>query len=232
MTRPAATNGLLAALPADERDALLPHLEPVSVPIRTVLHEPGEPISHVYFPTTGVVSLLSVPAGGDGVEAGVIGREGFVGLPVFLGTDRTTGRCVVQVPLQALRMTSANFRSEVKRDGSLHALLLTSALYFLLCQVSQSLAQASPTPSNSGLCRWLPSHIDRTGGGRFPTHEFLANMLGVRRASVSEVAAGLQDRGLIRYSRGQVNVLSRAGLEQSSCECFQVIQAEWDRLFE
>jgi CRP-like cAMP-binding protein len=229
MTRPAA-NVLLALLPAEEYAGLQPHLEPVSVPIRTVLHEPGQPISHVYFPTSGVVSLLTVPDGSQGVESGVVGREGFAGLPVFLGTDRTTGRSVVQVHLHALRMATEDFRTRVARDGLLHTLLLRYA-HFLLCQVSQSLACGVSHPIEQRLCRWLLLIHDRSGD-RFPlTHELMANLLGVRRASISEVAGDLQQRGLIRYRRGQMDVLDRPGLERTACECFRVIRSEWDRLF-
>ena len=225
------SNGLLAALPLGEYADLLPRLETVSLPAQAVLHRPGEPISHVYFPTAGVVSLLAVPGRGRGVEAGVIGREGFAGLPVFLGTDRSTGLCVVQIPLVALRMASADFRSRVGPDSALHALLLRYT-HFLLCQVSQALACGASHPIGERLCRWLLLVHDRVGADQFPlTQDFVARMLGVRRAGVSEAAASLQERELIRYSRGQVSVLDRAGLERAACECFRLIRAEWDRLF-
>src|SRR4051812_31986613 len=142
-------NGLLAALPPAELAALLPHLEPVSLPARTALHEPGQDITHVHFPTAGVVSLLA-----GGVEAAVVGREGVVGLPVFLGTDRSTGRCMVQLPLEALRMAAGEFRARVGRDGGLHGLLLRYA-HYLMCQVSQSLACRASHEVQQRLCRWL-----------------------------------------------------------------------------
>jgi CRP-like cAMP-binding protein len=230
-TSAAPANFLLAALPAREYAALLPSLEAISLPTGTVLAEPGVAISYVYFPTAGMISLLAIPAGSNGVEAGAVGREGFAGLPVFLGAESSPGRCVVQLPLEALRIEATNFLSCVNRHGSLRALLLRYT-HYLLCQISQSLACGVSHPIEHRLCRWLLMVHDRAGSDRFPlTHEFLANMLGVRRASISEVAAGLQERGLIQYRRGRVTVLDRAGLEEAACECFQVIENEWKRLF-
>jgi CRP-like cAMP-binding protein len=226
-----ALNGLLAALPEGEHAALLPHLEPVSLPARTVLHRPEQLIPHVYFPTAGVISLLAVPARGGGVEVGVIGREGFAGLPVFLGADCSTGLCVVQIPLVALRMTADDFRSRVGRDSLLHSLLLRYT-HFLLCQVSRSLACGATHSIGQRLCRWLLLVHDRVDADQFPlTQDFIAKMLGVRRASVSEAAAALQERRLIDYRRGRVSILDRKGLERAACECFRLVQAEWDRLF-
>jgi CRP-like cAMP-binding protein len=222
----APANRLLAALPAAEQAALVPHLDLVSVPARTPLYEPGEPIRHVYFPVAGVVSLLA----GD-IEAGVVGPEGMVGLPVFLGIEHSPGPCLVQIPLQAMRMAADDFRSRVAPDSALHELLLRYT-HFLLCQVSQSLACCSAHEVQQRLCRWLLMVHDRAGTDQFPlTQEFMASMLGVRRASVSEVAARLQERGLIRYSCGQVSVLDRAGLEETSCECFRLLRAECERVF-
>jgi CRP-like cAMP-binding protein len=236
MTRSAAPdpappiNGLLATLPPAERNALQPHLEPVSLPARTVLYEAGEPISHAYFPTAGVISLLAAQPGRNGVEACVVGREGFAGLPLLLGTDRSSGRAVVQIPLEVLRMTAGDFRSLVLPGGTLHRLLLRYT-NFLVCQVTQSLACGVSHTIEQRLCRWLLLVQDRVGD-RFPlTQELMANMLGVRRASVSEAAARLQQRELIRYARGRVSVLDRAGLEQAACECHRVVQEEWHRLF-
>jgi CRP-like cAMP-binding protein len=229
---PEATgNRLLASLPAEEYGRLLPYLEPIEHAPQTRLSEPGQPISHVYFPTAGVISLLAIRTPGGNIEAGVVGREGFAGLPVFLGTDRSTGLSVVQLPLVALRMTADNFRALVPRDGSLHALLLRYT-HFLLCQVSQSVACCSAHAVEKRFCRWLLMMHDRSENDEFPlTHEFMANMMGVRRASVSEVAAGLQEQGLIHYERGRLSVLDRTGLEKAACACFRMIQSEWERLF-
>jgi CRP-like cAMP-binding protein len=227
----ATGNKLLASLPAEEFSRLLPYLEPVSHPAKTRLCEPDNPIRHVYFPTAGVISLLALRASGGGIEAGMVGREGFVGLPVFLGTDRSTGTSVVQLPLQAVRMSADNFRAVVPRDGSLHALLLRYT-HFLLCQISQSLACCASCAVEKRFCRWLLTVHDRAENDEFPlTHAFMANMMGVRRASVSQVAAGLQQRGLIGYERGRLTVLNRSGLEVTACGCFEVVRNEWERLF-
>jgi CRP-like cAMP-binding protein len=225
-------NALLAALPRAEYAGLLHHLEPVSLAIRTVLYQPGQPISQIFFPTAGVVSLLAVRGEVAGIEAGVVGSEGMVGLPVFLGTDRSTGLAIVQVPLEALRMQADDFRSLVVRDSTLHGLLLRFT-HHLFCQVSQSVACCSSHPLEQRLCRWLLLVHDRVGTDGFPlTQEFMAAMLGVRRASVNEVARSLQDKGLIRYRRGGVNILDRAGMERATCDCYHVVASEWKRLFD
>jgi CRP-like cAMP-binding protein len=225
-------NGLLAALPAEDYARLLPHLELVSREAQAPIYEPNEFISHVYFPVSGVVSLLVVRSQGGAIEAGMIGREGFVGLPVLLGTDRSPIRMVVQLPLRAMRMTSDAFRTLVPRDSSLHALLLRYT-HFLLCQISQSLACCAAHAVEKRLCRWMLMLHDRAENDEFYlTHAFMANMMGVRRASVSEVAAGLQQRGLIRYDRGRLTVQDRIGLERAACGCFRQVQAEWERLFQ
>jgi CRP-like cAMP-binding protein len=227
----ATGNRLLASLPADEYGRLLPYLEPISHAAQTCLAEADRPIEHVYFPTVGVISLLAIRSPGGDIEAGVVGREGFAGLPVFLGTDRSPCRWVVQLPLQAVRMAADDFRAVVPRDGSLHTLLLRYT-HFLLCQVSQSLACCAAHAVQKRFCRWLLMLHDRAENDHFPlTHAFMANMMGVRRASVSEVAAGLQEKGLIGYERGRLTVLDRAGLERAACACFRTIRNEWDRLF-
>jgi CRP-like cAMP-binding protein len=227
----ATGNRLLASLPAEEFSRLLPYLEPVAHPAKTCLCEPDNPIRHVYFPTAGVISLLAVKTPSTAIEAGMVGREGFVGLPVFLGTDRSTGLCMVQLPLQAVRMAADDFRAVVPRDGSLHALLLRYT-HFLLCQISQSLACCATHAVEKRFCRWLLTVHDRADNDEFPlTHAFVASMMGVRRASVSTVAAGLQQRGLIGYERGRLTVLDRAGLESIACGCFRVVRSEWERLF-
>jgi CRP-like cAMP-binding protein len=224
------SNRLLAALPRREYGRLLPHLESVPLPSRAVLHQPDEPIRHVYFPTGGVVSLLTSLEGGRGVEVGVVGREGMAGLAVFLGVEGTPARAVVQVPGEALRMRAEDFRAHVGRDTRLHDLLLRYTHAFL-AQVAQSVACNARHPVARRLCRWLLLVHSRAGTDRFPlTHEFLAAMLGVRRASVTEAAGWLQEAGLIRCGRGQLTVLDRNGLESNSCGCHRVVEAELDRV--
>ncbi len=223
-------NRLLAALPRRAYRRLLPRLEPVSLLFRAVLQEPSRPIPFVYFPSSGVVSVVIPPDGvGDGVEVGLVGREGVIGLPVFLGADSTPARWVVQVPGEALRTPAEEFRAHAARRP-LHDLLLLYANAFL-AQVSQSVACNALHPVEERLCRWLLTVHTRVDSDVFPlTHEFLGAMLGVRRASVTEAARGLQEAGLIRYGRGRLEVLDRAGLESAACGCHRAAQAELDRL--
>jgi CRP-like cAMP-binding protein len=226
-----SANRLLAALPRQEYDRLLPHLETVALPARAVLHEAREPIAYVHFPCSGVVSLLCPPEEkGEGIEVGVVGREGVAGLTVFLGAEAAPTRCVVQVAGSAQRMRADDFRAYVQRDGVLHELLLRYTHAFL-AQVSQSVACNALHPVGQRLARWILSVRSRLETDQFPlTHAFLATMLGVRRASVSEAAHTLQQAGLIRYGRGQVTVLDRAGLDTAACGCQRLVQAELDRL--
>jgi CRP-like cAMP-binding protein len=209
----------------------LPHLEPVPLPPRAVLHEPGEPIAHVHFPCSGVLSVLHPSDGrGVGIEVGVIGCEGVAGLAVFLGVERTPARCLVQVPGEALRMRARDFRTRVGRDTALHGLLLRYTHAFL-AQVSQAAACISLHPVEKRLAGWLLMVQRRAGSDTFPlTHEFLAALLGVRRASVTEAAQGLQGGGLIRYRKGRLTVADRRGLESVACDCHRVSQAAMDRV--
>jgi CRP-like cAMP-binding protein len=222
---------LLAALPRQEYDRLLPHLETVPLAARAVLYEAQRPIAHVYFPGSGVVSLLCPPEGrGEGIEVGVVGREGMAGLPVFLGAETASTRCVVQVAGTAQRMGADDFRAGVRRDGPLHGLLLRYTHAFLT-QVSQSVACNALHPVGQRLARWILSVHGRLEADHFPlTHAFLAAMLGVRRASVSQAVRALQQDGLIRHVRGQVTVLDRDRLDRAACGCQRIVQAEMDRL--
>jgi CRP-like cAMP-binding protein len=224
------TNRLLAALPSRDYARLLPDLEVVPLPLRAVLQEADEPMPYVYFPSAGVVSLLITPNGrGVGVEVGMVGREGVAGLPVFLGADSTAARWVVQAPGEALRMAADAFQGHANRRPLRDLLLLYTNAF--LAQVSQSVACNALHPVEERLCRWLLMVHARVGLDQFPlTHAFLAAMLGVRRASVTEAARGLQDAGLIRYGRGRLEVLDRSGLESAACNCHRAAQAELDRL--
>jgi CRP-like cAMP-binding protein len=218
-----SSNQLLAALPAREYARLGPHLEPVSLAFKDILYEPDCVLPHVYFPLSGVLSLI-IPAEGrpGGIEVGVVGREGMAALPVFLGDGVTPLRCIVQVPGDALRMRAEDFRARVSRDSALHSLLL-GYTQTLLNQVSQSVVCNSLHPIEQRLSRWLLTVQDRAESDRFPlTHEFLAAMLGVRRASVTEAARKLRITGLIHYGRGELTVLDRPGLESISCGCHRV----------
>ena len=234
MPRPAGRvppdNLLLAALPPREYARLLPCLEVVPLPFKAVLYEPGRVVSDIHFPLRGAVSVLS-PAEGrpEGIEVGVVGREGAVGLPVFLGVESAFFRYLVQVPGEALRMRAAELRRRVGRDSALHELLLRFTHTFVI-QLSQTVACNLLHPIEKRLCRWLLSVHDRADDDHFPlTHEFLAAMLGVRRATVTEAARKLRDAGLIRYGAGRLTVLDRGGLESASCECYRTVQDEMDR---
>jgi CRP-like cAMP-binding protein len=223
-------NRLLAALPAEVYDQLVPSLEPVSLPLKQLLYEPNHAIAYVYFPLTAVISLVTLMQDGQKVEVGTIGNEGMVGLPVFWGAETISGQAFAQIPGEAMQMPSALFRSHALQQGPLQDLLL---LYTqtLFTQMAQSLACNSLHRMEQRCARWLLMSQDRARAAQFPlTQEFLAQMLGVRRAGVSEVASRLQQEGLIQYHRGIITIVNREGLEAVSCECYATIKQEYDRL--
>jgi CRP-like cAMP-binding protein len=223
-------NRLLESLDAATRKFLLPQLTLVELGIRQYVYEPNRPIQNVYFPIDGVISLLAPPELGSSIEVATIGNEGFAGLPIFLGANQSPGSCFSQVPGRALRMRAANFRSAVERNGDLTRVLhlYTSAL---MVQISQGTACNRAHSIQQRCARWLLLTHDRVGKDEFLlTQEFLAQMLGVRRASVGDIAMGLQKRKLIRYSRGRIHVMNRRGLEALSCICYSIIRKEYDRL--
>ena len=224
-------NRLLSALPTAALEALRPRLERVELQQREALFEPDKPIPFVYFPVTTVVSLTNVLHDGGTVEIGTSGREGMAGLPVFLGDDAGTMRAFAQVPGTALRIEAAAFAELSKGPGPLHALMLRYTQAFLT-QVVQTAACNGAHLVEQRCARWLLMTHDRVDGDEFPlTHEFLAFMLGVRRAGVTLAMGGLQDARLVRYVRGRVTVTDRAGLERASCECYQVVRAQYERRF-
>jgi CRP-like cAMP-binding protein len=205
-------------------------LEPVQLRFKAVVYEPGQPIDHVYFPTSGIISLLVPPEQRGGIEVGVVGREGMAGLPVFLHVKDTVIQSIVQMPGEALRMRADDFRECVSRSSMLHGLLLRYTHVFMT-QLSQWIACNSLHSVEKRMCRWLLTVHDRLDTDHFPlTHEFLAAMLGVRRATVTEAARSLRQAGLIRYGGGQLVVLDRHGLESAGCGCHRVVQAEAQRL--
>lgn len=227
---PIGENRLLAMLPADQRDRLLRAGEEVKMEVRDVLYEPNEPIAFVHFPIDGVASLLTVMDDGGIVEVATVGNEGMVGLPVFLGAGSIPGRAVAQVPGAAIRIPSTAFQEELGRNGTLRDSLqrYTQALFTL---ISQSAACNRLHPIDERCARWLLMTHDRVGGDQFQlTQEFLSQMVGVRRASVTVAAGALQKAGLIEYRRGIIRVEDRKGLEAASCECYGVIKREFDRL--
>jgi CRP-like cAMP-binding protein len=226
---PPARNHLLASLPDRDYKRLLPHLESVPLPLMEVLYESGEPIKYVYFPNAGLISLLVVMEDETPREVGLIGNEGMLGIPVALGMDATPTRALIQMPGSAMRMTARVLRDEVKRGGALRD-ILQRYTHALFTQVSQSAACVSSHQVDKRLSRWLIMTHDRAPGDAFEMkHEFMAMMLGVTRSVVTRAAGSLQQRKLIRYTRGQVTVLDRRRLEATACECYRVVKEEYVR---
>jgi CRP-like cAMP-binding protein len=223
-------NHLLAALPEAEWQRLSPHFEPTSMPLGQVLYESGRTLSHVYFPTDAIVSLLYVMENGASAEIAVVGHEGIVGISLFMGGESTPSRAVVQSAGQGFRLRAQVIKDEFERAGPVMHLLLryTQAL---ITQMAQTAVCNRHHTLDQQLCRWLLLSLDRLPGSDLVmTQELIANMLGVRREGVTEGALKLQKAGLIRYSRGHVTILDRAGLEQRTCECYAVVKKEYDRL--
>jgi len=225
-----STNYLLAALPEPEWQRWLPELESIDMPLGQVLYESGTTLSHVYFPTTSVVSLLYVMEDGASAEIAVVGNEGIVGISLFMGGGSTPSRAVVQSAGRGLRLKAQMMKDEFDRNGPVLHLLLryTQAL---ITQMSQTAVCNRHHSLDQQLCRWLLLSLDRLQGDDLVmTQELIANMLGVRRGGVTEAALRLQQAGLIRYARGHITVLDRAGLERRTCECYGVVKKEYDRL--
>ncbi len=222
-------NHLLATLPQDDWERWKPELEAVDLPLGYVLYESGSSQSHVYFPTTAIISLLYVMENGASAEIAVVGNEGIVGISLFMGGESTPSRAVVQSAGHGYRMKSNVIKDEFNRAPVLHLLLrYTQAL---ITQMAQTAVCNRHHSLDQQLCRWLLLSLDRLNGNELVmTQELIANMLGVRREGVTEGALKLQKTGLIRYTRGRITVLDRAALEQRSCECYAVVKKEYDRL--
>jgi CRP-like cAMP-binding protein len=226
----ALQNHLLAALPEEDYVALYPYLEKVEMPLGDVIYESGGDLLYVYFPTTCIVSLLYVMENGASAEIAVVGNEGIIGIALFMGGGTMPNRAVVQSAGYAYRMRGALILKEFNRNGSMMRLLLryTQAL---ITQMAQTAVCNRHHSIDQQLCRWLLLSLDRLESNKLTmTQELIANMLGVRREGVTEAAGKLQEAGLISYSRGQITVLDRAGLEKRVCECYQVVKIETDRL--
>ena len=225
-----AKNHLLAGLPADVLSRLAPHLELVATPLGEVIYESSRLIQHAYFPTTAIISLLYVMADGASAEIAVVGKEGIVGVSLFMGTDRTPSRAIVQSAGHAYRLKGNVLLEEFARGGDFQHRLLhyTQAL---LTQTALTAACNRHHSVDQQLCRWLLLSLDRLPANELlMTQELIANMLGVRREGVTEAAGKLQKSGLIQYSRGHIKILDRSGLEKRSCECYAVVKREFDRL--
>jgi len=223
-------NRLFAALPADELARIEPLLEPVRLEQREPLFEREESIRAVYFPETAVISLVSALGDGATVEVGTVGCEGVAGLPVFLGGDTSSVRAFAQIPGEAVRMSAEAFAKLAAAPGPFHTIMLRYTEAFL-SQVAQTAACNAAHLVEQRCARWLLMTHDRVDGDEFPlTHEFLAFMLGVRRAGVTVAMRALQEAGMVDYSRGRVTVVDRARLEGASCECYRVVRAHFERL--
>jgi CRP-like cAMP-binding protein len=228
--RAAQANLILASLPKSALQTIVPDLRLRSLEVRHVLQSPGEAVMEVSFPLNGVASMVSLGNGGNSVEVATIGCEGMVGLPIFLGGATAAVEIFVQVPGEALQLSAESFRRHLAHLPSLtHSLLLYTQA--LLTQVAQCSACHCYHPVEARCARWLLQTHDRIKGDEFPlTQDFLGLMLGVRRASVSETASALQDRGLIHYHRGVITIVNRKGLEAAACDCYALITKEYDRL--
>jgi CRP-like cAMP-binding protein len=223
-------NRLLSALSRDLQIRLLPRMEKVSLPVRQVLFEAHEPLSHVYFPLSGAMSLLIALASGETIEIATVGNEGMLGTPVFLGSERGAMRAVCQVAGQALKMRGETFRHSIAENPDL-AEQVRRYTHGILNQIAQTTACNQVHSVQQRMCRWLLMTHDRVGADEFHlTQELLAQMLGVRRPSVTVAAGGLQRAGLIHYQRGRIRIVDRARLEAASCGCYDTVRQDIDRL--
>ena len=225
----AKMNHLLAALPEADWQRWRPQLEAAAMPLGQVVYESGSALSHVYFPTTAIVSLLYVMESGASAEIAVVGNEGIVGISLFMGGESTPSRAVVQSAGRGYRLTAAVIKDEFTRAPVLHLLLRYTQ--DLITQMSQTAVCNRHHSLDQQLCRWLLLSLDRLQGNELVmTQELIANMLGVRREGVTDGALKLQKAGLIRYARGHITVTDRPGLERRCCECYAVVKKEYDRL--
>ena len=223
-------NLILAALPPEPFQRLLPQLELVEIGLGQSLYESGGHLQHVFFPIEGIVSLLYVTQGGISAELAVVGSEGMIGISLFMGGESTPNRAVVQSACKAYRLPAHILKAHFAEGGAMQLILLkyTQAL---ITQISQTAVCNLHHSVDQQLCRWLLLSLDRLPENKLQmTQELIANMLGVRRQGVTESAGKLEREGLIRYSRGLITVLNRPGLEKRACECYSVVKTETDRL--
>jgi CRP-like cAMP-binding protein len=223
-------NHLLASLPEADFKSLQPHLQLVKLELGQSLYESGDSLAHVYFPTSGIISLLYVTEKGDSAELAVVGCEGMIGVSLFMGGETTPNRAVVQAACEAYKLPSRELKAKFAEGGAFQLLMLkfTQAL---ITQVSQTAVCNLHHTIEEQLCRWLLLSLDRLPGNELlMTQELIANMLGVRRQGVTEAAKKLEKRGIITYARGLITVKDRRALEAAACECYDVVKRETDRL--
>ncbi len=226
----AKKNHLLAALPAEEFDRITKFLEPVTLKLGKVMHESGDKMSYVYFPTTAIMSLLYIMENGATAEIGIVGNDGILGVELFMGGETTTNRAIVQSAGEAFKMDTKSMKAEFTLGGMFQKMLLryTQAL---IAQISQTAVCNRLHSVDQQLCRWLLLSHDRLDSDKLVmTHDLISNMLGVRREGVTLAAQKLATRGIIKNIRGSITVLNRIGLEDAVCECYNVVNAEYKRL--
>jgi CRP-like cAMP-binding protein len=223
-------NHLLAALGEDEATAIEPWLERVSLPRGEVLARAGQPFEHAYFPLSGMISVVALLSEGLGAEVATVGNEGMMGLPILFGSGNSPFHVMAQLSGEAMRIRAARLEEAVDAGSSLNGLLRTYSQAFFV-QTAQNAACNTLHPVSRRGARWLLATHDRADGDSFHlTQEFLAFMLGVARQSVGIAVGDLQSRGLIEYHRGDMQILDRQGLEAASCECYEIVRAEFSRL--
>lgn len=226
----ALKNHLLAALPKEEFVRLEPDLESVSLPLGDVIYESGDKMTHIYFPTTAIISMLYIMENGATAEIGIAGNNGLIGSALFMGSKSTSSRAVVQSTGDAIRIKAKPLQTEFDRGGLFQKLLLRYT-QSLMTQISQTAVCNRLHTVDQQLCRWLLINHDQLENDKLVmTQELIANMLGVRREGVTIAAKKLQEKGLIKYSRGTITMLDRKGLEKASCECYQIVMDEYERL--
>jgi CRP-like cAMP-binding protein len=226
----AQKNHLLAALPEEEFARLAPDLKLVSLDLGTVLYESGDQMTHLFFPTTAIISLLYIMENGATAEIGIAGNNGLVGVALFMGGESTSSRAVVQSAGDAVRIGENAMKREFARGGIFQQILLRYT-QSLMTQISQTAVCNRLHTLEQQLCRWLLINHDQLQTDKLiMTQELIANMLGVRREGVTLAAKKIQEKGLIKYSRGTITIVDRTGLKNSACECYQVVMDEYDRL--
>ena len=224
-------NHLLAALPTEEREHLLPHMERILLPLGDVIYEADEPIRYVYFPTSGVVSVLCTADDGASIEAATVGMEGMAGIPVFLGVDVSPNRALIQIEGEAMRMKSEVFRELAAGNSRFHSLLHLYT-FALMNQMSLSVACNRFHSVERRLARWLMMMHDRAQVDEFQfTQELISRMIGTHRPHVSTAVISLQKAGLIRNGRGKINILDRDGLMKIACACYLASKKCFDGFF-